>query len=70
MHMAASTTTQAPMKGIVPYIEHGCNLEGDYYPDGAQVAILKKQIQFNARTCFITNHEKLFNLAIHNRCLI
>lgn len=41
MHMT-TTTTESPemeMMGIVPYVEHGCTMEGDYYPDGAQVRL-------------------------------
>ncbi|XP_047738702.1 mucin-5AC [Hyalella azteca] len=40
MHMTTSTTS-APavmqMTGIVPYVEHGCTVEEDYFPDGAQM---------------------------------
>ena len=43
MHMTTSTTIAPPemeMTGIVPYVEHGCTMEGDYYPDGAQVGAI------------------------------
>ncbi|KAB7503791.1 hypothetical protein Anas_03426 [Armadillidium nasatum] len=41
MHMTSTTSTSAPVSSstseIVSYTEHGCSIDGQYYPDGAQV---------------------------------
>ena len=44
LHTMAPSTTVAPMMmvGIVPYIKHGCDIDGEFYMDGAQVRLHSK----------------------------
>ncbi|KAF2362772.1 hypothetical protein FHG87_006473 [Trinorchestia longiramus] len=63
MHMTTSTTTASPamqMTGIVPYVEHGCTMEGDYYPDGAQ-ASLKSNV-------YVYEEAHMFKLLYYPEC--